>query len=61
VNKQEIEAYLVELDEALFKAFPSPEPFRVLVVGGACLLLSDITTRSTKDIDVIITDLPGSP
>lgn len=60
MNKQEMEAYLVELDEALAKAFPSPEPIRVLVVGGACLLLSDVTTRTTKDIDVIITDLEGT-
>jgi Nucleotidyltransferase of unknown function (DUF6036) len=48
------------LDEALAKAFPSPEPIRVLVVGGACLLLSEVTTRTTKDIDVIITDLEGT-
>ena len=59
MDKQEIEAYLIELDEALAEAFPSPEPMRVLVVGGACLLLADVTTRTTKDIDVIITDLEG--
>src|SRR6266568_3269926 len=60
MNKQEMEAYLVELDEALAQAFPSPEPIRVMVVGGACLLLSDITERPTQDIDVIITDLEGT-
>src|ERR1051326_6083485 len=60
LNKQEMEAYLVELDEALAKAFPSPEPICVMVVGGACLLLSDITERPTQDIDVIITDLEGT-
>jgi hypothetical protein len=60
MNKQEMEAYLVELDEALAQAFPSPEPIRVMVVGGACLLLSDITERPTEDIDVIITDLEGT-
>lgn len=59
MNKQDIEDYLVELDEALATAFPSPEPIRVLVVGGACLLLADVTSRTTKDIDVIITDLEG--
>ena len=32
MNKQEMEAYLVELDEALAGAFPSPEPIRVMVV-----------------------------
>jgi hypothetical protein len=60
MNNQEMEVYLTELDEALAKAFPSPEPIRVLVVGGACLLLSDVITRATKDIDVIITDLEGT-
>src|SRR5438067_7664282 len=60
MNRQEIEAYLEELDEALAEAFPSPEPICVLVVGGACLLLADVTTRATNDIDVIITDLQGS-
>ncbi len=59
MDKHEIEAYLIELDEALAAAFPSPEPMRVLVVGGACLLLADVSTRTTKDIDVIITDLEG--
>jgi Nucleotidyltransferase of unknown function (DUF6036) len=59
MDKHEIEAYLIELDEALAAAFPSPEPMRVLVVGGACLLLADASTRTTKDIDVIITDLEG--
>jgi Nucleotidyltransferase of unknown function (DUF6036) len=60
MDKQEIETYLAELDEALAGAFPSPEPIRVLVVGGACLLLTDVTTRTTNDIDVIITDLEGT-
>ncbi len=59
MDKHEIEAYLAELDEALAAAFPSPEPMHVLVVGGACLLLTDVTTRPTKDIDVIITDFEG--
>lgn len=60
MNKQEIEMYLLELDAAFAEAFPNPEPIRVLVVGGACLLLADVTTRTTKDIDVIITDLEGT-
>lgn len=60
MDKHEIEAYLLELDEALAEAFPNPEPICVLVVGGACLLLADATTRVTKDIDVIITDLEGT-
>src|SRR5712692_3040857 len=60
MDKQEIEAYLIEFDGALAEAFPNPEPIRILVVGGACLLLADVTTRATKDIDVIITDLEGT-
>lgn len=59
MNRDEFEALLDELDEALVKAFPGPEPISVLVVGGACLMFSNVTTRPTKDIDVIITDLMG--
>lgn len=59
MNKDELEALLDELDEALVKEFPGPETISVLVVGGACLLFSEITTRPTKDVDVIITDLMG--
>lgn len=60
MNKEELEALLEELDEALVAAFPGPEPIRVLVVGGACLVFTDVTTRQTKDIDVIIFDLLGT-
>jgi hypothetical protein len=60
MSKEELEALLEELDAALVEAFPGPEPISVLLVGGACLLLADITTRPTRDIDVIITDLLGT-
>lgn len=60
MNKEELEGLLEELDEALSSAFPGPEVISVLVVGGACLMLSDVTTRPTKDVDVIITDLLGT-
>jgi hypothetical protein len=60
MNREEMEALLLELDEAFARAFASLEPISVLVVGGACLLLCDITTRPTHDIDVIITDLEGT-
>lgn len=59
MTKDELEVLLNELDEALVKEFPGPETISVLVVGGACLLFSEITTRPTKDVDVIITDLLG--
>lgn len=60
MDKQEMESLLAELDEALVSAFPGPEPISVLVVGGACLVLSEVTTRQTKDVDVVITDLMGT-
>ena len=60
MTKDELQILLEELDEALVAAFPGPEPISVLVVGGACLVFSDITTRQTKDIDVIIFDLLGT-
>ena len=60
MNKQELEALLEELDEALVKAFPGPEPMNVLVVGGACLLFQEVTNRPTEDVDVIIFDMMGS-
>lgn len=60
MTKDELETLLQELDEALVAAFPGPEPMRVLVVGGACLVFADITTRQTKDVDVIIFDLLGT-
>ena len=60
MTKDELETLLQELDEALVAAFPGPEPMRVLVVGGACLVFADITTRQTRDVDVIIFDLLGT-
>ena len=60
MNKPELEALLEELNETLVKAFPGPEPMSVLVVGGACLLLQDVTTRPTEDVDVIIFEMMGS-
>lgn len=59
MNKEELEANLQELDEALAEAFPGPEPMNCLVVGGACLLLAGVSVRPTSDIDVIVTDLFG--
>ncbi len=58
--KPELEALLEELDEALVKAFPGPEPMSVLVVGGACLLFQEVTTRPTEDVDEIIFEMMGS-
>jgi hypothetical protein len=60
MNKDELEASLIELDKALAKEFPGPEPMQCLVVGGACLILQEVTDRATEDIDVIIFNLMGS-
>jgi Nucleotidyltransferase of unknown function (DUF6036) len=60
MNKSELETLLEELDEALVKAFPGPEPMSVLVVGGACLLFQEVTNRPTEDVDVIIFEMMGS-
>jgi hypothetical protein len=60
MNKLELEALLEELDEALAKAFPGPEPMSVLVVGGACLLFQEVIDRTTEDVDVIIFEMMGS-
>ena len=60
MNKLELEALLEELDVALAKAFPGPEPMSVLIVGGACLIFQDVTDRSTEDVDVIIFEMMGS-
>ena len=60
MKKLELEALLEELDEALVKAFPGPEPMSVLMVGGACLIFQGVTDRSTEDVDVIIFEMMGS-
>src|SRR5260370_16749433 len=49
-----------ELDEGLAKNFPGPEPLSALIVGGACLVLQNITARATSDVDVIIFEMLGS-
>ncbi len=59
MNKQMLEEYFLEMDEALCTAFPSSEPMSVIVVGGAFLILTDMISRQTDDVDVIITSLEG--
>jgi len=60
MEKHELEIMLQELDDALVAAFPDAAPLQALVVGGACLLLTEVTSRPTNDIDLIIFDLMGS-
>jgi hypothetical protein len=60
MTKSELEAFLKEFDEALLGAFPGPEPMSVLLDGGACLLLQEITTQPTDSVEVIILEMLGS-
>lgn len=60
MTKEELEAGLQELDDALAQAFPGDDIIQCVVVGGACLLFLGIVERSTEDIDVIIFNLLGS-
>ncbi|HEY1348678.1 MAG TPA: hypothetical protein VGF67_03520 [Ktedonobacteraceae bacterium] len=60
MNREELEAGLVELDDTLLKAFPGPEPIECMLVGGACLIFEGITDRATEDIDVVIFNLMNS-
>jgi len=57
MNKDELEAGLIDLDAALVKAFPGPAAIECMVVGGACLIFQGVTHRATEDIDVIIFNL----
>ncbi|HEU5383788.1 MAG TPA: DUF6036 family nucleotidyltransferase [Ktedonobacteraceae bacterium] len=59
MSREELETLLQQLDEAIVQAFPGPEPIKMLVVGGACLVFADVLVRLTQDIDVIIFDLMG--
>ena len=61
MTKSEVEAFLRDFDQALVEAFPGPEPMRVLLVGGACLLLQGITNEPVDTVDVIILEMLGSP
>lgn len=60
MERHELENMLQELDDALAAAFPDAPPLQALVVGGACLLFTEVTSRQTSDIDLIIFDLMGS-
>lgn len=60
MERHELEIMLQELDGALAAAFPGAPPLQALVVGGACLLFTEVTSRQTNDIDLIIFGLMGS-
>ena|SRR5579859_1326411 len=60
MTKSELEVLLKEFDAALVEAFSGSGPMSALLVGGACLLLQEITTQLTDSVEVIILEMPGS-
>lgn len=57
MNAQDIEAYLADLGLALGN-LGVQRPFRVLMVGGAYMLTQIGNRPTTKDIDVLLEDIP---
>jgi hypothetical protein len=56
---QEIEIYFQHLgDELEQRGFT--EPVRIMVVGGAFMLLAVKSRKSTEDVDVVLMDIPDS-
>lgn len=57
MNAQDIEGYLAELGQELQNAGVA-QPVRLLMVGGAYMLTQIGNRPSTKDIDVLLEDIP---
>lgn len=60
MDAEEIERYLAELGAEL-KNRGIKKPVRVLLIGGAYMLLLANAPRSTKDIDIFWLDGPPAP
>lgn len=59
MESQEIERYLQDLgDELERRAFQ--EPVRILLVGGAFMLLTLKNRKATEDVDVVLLDMPDT-
>lgn len=59
MESQEIERYFEDLgDELERRAFK--EPVRILLVGGAFMLLTLKNRKATEDVDVVLLDMPDS-
>jgi hypothetical protein len=56
MRAREIEAYLAELGQEL-QRMGVAEPVRMLVIGGAFMLLQVKNRRATDDIDVVLKDV----
>lgn len=57
VNTQDIETYLADLGAALVSQ-GIQQPVRILMVGGAYMLTQIGNRQVTKDIDVLLEDIP---
>lgn len=57
LNARDIEAYLAELGQELQHAGVA-QPVRLLMVGGAYMLTQIGNRPSTKDVDVLLEDIP---
>jgi len=59
VNAQDIETYLADLGAALGN-LGVQQPLRILMVGGAYMLTQVGNRQVTKDIDILLEDIPDS-
>lgn len=59
MSARDIEAYLAELGQEL-QSTGVAQPVRLLMVGGAYMLTQIGNRPSTKDIDVLLEDIPDS-
>lgn len=57
IDAQDIERYLAELGQELQNA-GVVQPVRLLMVGGAYMVTQIGSRASTKDIDVLLEDIP---
>ena len=51
--REELIERLKRLDEDAYLMYPGEERFRIVIVGGSALILLEVISRSTLDIDAI--------
>jgi hypothetical protein len=54
LTRDDMQLRLKRLDEDAFLLFEGDERFRIVLVGGSALVLRDILSRSTHDLDVLV-------
>lgn len=52
MNKFELEQRMIELDNLVYDLYPNMK-FECVIVGGGALLIKNIITRGTLDVDVL--------